>query len=346
MNLELALKPLSILNAWCRTPYEQMHDMWEARSAIYAMKQIVIREAIAQGVCTTRIVAVERPCKTCKGTGMYEWRDWNDEYNVDYQDCRRCGATGKVTLRFAETRILGFTFHTPRPKAAFLAGLRLDWERTEQTDWTPEQPGRPLELREIITLLNELERAVCDGKMLRWRAEWRGSVFDYYLNFGPQLECFVCGRPARSRLDYGRDVYRPGLKWQQHICDACESRAQRWPKQWPSTFYTWGQWITEHPPWGMRVPLPSFAENEVVREWLARRGIVIGRIPPTDHGYWREHSVEVIAHRNGSSIIRSADSQDPLFDGYGDARRLTVPAAEVRGRVKLLQSAERGIPSA
>lgn len=336
MNLESALTALVPLNAWARCDYEQALGMDRARQAVYAMKRRVISAALDQGTCKLRVVQVERPCKTCKETGTYEWHDWHDEYNVDYQACRRCGATGKVKLRFLESDICGVKWHTPsnRLEPAYLSTLKLDWNRPEDTDWTPEQPARILERVELIGLLNAAERVVFEGKLLRWHNGWRGSVHEYSLHLGYYNHCFVCGREyVITRWSFGREIFRPGLKWEQRVCDECESRASRWPRQWPANLYAWGQWITEHPRWAMCCPLPDLAHSWDVTEWLARRGIVIGRIPPTEHGYWKDAFVEVAAHRNGSSVIRVIDSKHFLHSGYGDdARLLTVPAQDVRSR--------------
>ena len=103
-----ALPAIATLNSFARVPYEQRVDMTDARTAIYAMKHRLIRHAIDLGLCKIRLVAVERDCKTCRGTGTYIWQDWNDEDHQEYQDCRRCAGTpGRVTLRFVETDIAG-----------------------------------------------------------------------------------------------------------------------------------------------------------------------------------------------------------------------------------------------
>lgn len=150
----------------------------------------------------------------------------------------------------------------------------------------------------------------------------------------------MCGREATS-LRTSSDIYRPGLLWKQAVCDSCEYRASKWPRQWPANLSDCGQWIIKHPKWVICAPLHPLADTDVVKEWLARRGIVIGLIPPGDYGWYRESFVEVVAQRNGSSIIRVSDTASPLDGGYGeDARLLTVPAREVKSRmVKMLAGA-------
>jgi hypothetical protein len=134
MNLKSAINAIAPLNAWARCDYEEALGMQHARSAVYAMKERVITQALEQGECKLRIVQVERPCKVCEGTGLYKRHDPFDEDYYEYEDCRRCQATGKVTLQFAEASILGAKFHMPRPKADFLQPSRLDWDKAEETD--------------------------------------------------------------------------------------------------------------------------------------------------------------------------------------------------------------------
>lgn len=131
MTLSDAIPPLVRLNAWARSPFEQLHDMTGAQSAVYAMKRKTILAAIEAGQCEIRIVSVTRPCKTCCGTGQFERHSRYDYEETWCEDCRRCGATGNVVLKFAETRLPGGTFHTPSNRADFLRPLNLDWEKCE-----------------------------------------------------------------------------------------------------------------------------------------------------------------------------------------------------------------------
>lgn len=333
------LPPLSALNAWCRVPYEEALGMTDCRSAIYAMKNRTVRKALDLGLATMRIVAVERPCKACKGSGTYIWQDWNDEDHQEYQDCRRCGATGKVILRFAETAIAGTKFHTPRPKADFLDIPPARWESPEPTEWLPEQPGRIMTHPELIRTLNLTEGIFAGSRMIRWdNGPWR-NPFAYHLNLGEVPWCFVCGRHARPEPGYGyihfQEIYRPGLKWRQFVCDrstSCPERAMRFPRQWPANLFPEGRagrWEHDYPAWYSRCPTPSLAEAEYVCEWLARRGIVDGAIPPGEYGFWGGEFVEVAAVRNGHAWVRGTGW---LHQGYGqDAPLLRIPSGELRG---------------
>lgn len=84
-----AITPLSHLNRWARTPYEHRRDMYGATRAVYHMKSRVIRATLDEGICSLRMVQVERPCKVCKGTGVYGRMDYDGKvYN--WENCRRC----------------------------------------------------------------------------------------------------------------------------------------------------------------------------------------------------------------------------------------------------------------
>jgi hypothetical protein len=345
-----ALSPVSKLNSFARVEYEQRRDMTDCRVAIYAMKHRLIREAIDLGICTVRIVAVERPCKTCKGTGTYVWQDWNDENHQEYETCRRCAGTpGTVILRFVETDIAGMRWHTPRPKADFLAHLRLDWENCKSTGWLPEQPGRPLTGRELNVTLNEAERVIFAGKLLRWHNGWRGSVYDYSLNFGMIEECFVCGRnPARRQSGFNwpnsRDVFRPGMRWSQCVCPECADKADRWPRQWPANLmphHNRGRWIDECPRWTMNAPWPLEAQSDVVQEWLARRGIRIGYPVPGNVGVCymagTEEWLDLVAIRGDDAFVKFSDYRHWKYVDRTDAGLFRIPADLLRARnMKLL----------
>lgn len=334
LNLADAIPPLQRLNSWARSDYAGLLDMHTAQQAVYQMKRIAILAAIEAGQCEIRIVSVERSCKTCDGTGMFKRFSRYEEDEWDPEDCRRCNHTGKVTLRFAETKLPGATFHTPRPRADFLAHLKLDWENCESTDWTPEQPGRAMTNWEVIVALNELERALFYPKLIRWQPNSWLHSFGYSIHFGFNRECFVCGREAvgnRYSQKYGQDIYRPGMRWRQSVCESCELKANRWPRQWPANIqnprHERGMWLSELPAWPMNVPLHPMAETEVVREWLARRGIVVGLVPPEDCGFIADSGelVHVVGHANGRSIFQYA-SQNWRQDVYD-----SVPSEMLRG---------------
>lgn len=334
MNLAEAIPPLVKLNAWARSPYEAKLDMHNAADAVYAMKRKCILAAIDSGQCETRIVSVERKCKTCGGTGMFKHYD---RYDYDYwegEDCRRCNSTGNVVLRFAETKVLGASFHTPRPKADFLAPLRLDWEKCESTDWTPEQPGRPLSRWEMIVAINELERAIFWPQRIHWKPDYYLNVYAYSIHFGHVTECFVCGHPSsgdRYSQHYGQDIYRPAMRWRQSVCDSCDEKARRWPRQWPANIqnprHDRGKWISELPSWPMNAPMHPWAETEVVREWLARRGIVIGEVPPSDYCFMRDtgEMIEIIGHVDGVSQVKF------VHDSFRHSAQDIVPTSLISG---------------
>lgn len=275
----LSIMPaLAKLNAWARLPIQKQLDMSGLASQIYRWKRSAISAAMKTGLATQRIIAVERPCKACRGTGTYTWIDWNDEDHVDYQPCRRCLSTGKVILRFVESTIAGRTkFHTPRPKWDLGVFTELDFEATmpSQTDWTPEQPGLELDRVELIQSINQIESVICDRGLKQLNES-------YSLHLGMSPGCWICGS-INCRFDYG--IWRPiGLRWKSAICDDCD-RTDAWlsvKPTWPVNLHRLRSEKDLYPGWHDRVPLPFLASDPAVVEWLARRQIFPGRYPPGD----------------------------------------------------------------
>lgn len=278
----LSIMPaLSRLNAWCRVEYKQKLDMDSLTPQIYKWKHGAIAAAMRLGIAQLRIVQVPRPCKTCKGTGTYEWVDWNDEDNVDYQPCRRCGATGKVVLRFVESNIAGTKWHTPRPRWDLGYFAEDAWESAAApTDWEPEQPGAVLERLELIRLVNQVEAVVYEGRSIP-----RSHSYDGYgLHLGMQPGCWICGS-INCRSDY--KIWRPiGLRWDSALCEDCW-RIEAWmlvDPTWPVTLHHLRE-RDNYPAWHDRVPLPLLASDPAVLEWLARREIFPGGYPAGDYAF-------------------------------------------------------------
>ena len=332
-----AIPPLFHLNQWARSSFEYRYEMSRATEAIYWMKQLVIKEAIREGLCWLRLVQVERPCKTCQGTGIFKrWDRYDGEY-YDLEDCRRCGASGKVTLKFVETTICGVRWHTPRPKAEFMHMDSSIWDCCALTDWEPEQPGKEIGRVQLIQLLNEAERAIC-GQRIIPNYESQACPLAYNLHFGTVLTCFVCGYRAQKKWDYAPEIYRPGMRWKQAVCDECRIRALRWPRSWPARLFfdhrgRWNFDPQDVDAWKSRVPLPPEAQSEVVNEWLGRRGIVVGQIPPSDYGWVlpADVFVEVVAHKNGRTCVRIVDSKHCAFAPLYN-RCLIVDTAALTGQ--------------
>lgn len=297
-----AIIPLFHLNQWARSGYS---DMSRATSAVYWMKNVVIREALRERLCWAKYVQVERPCKTCGGTGMFKrWLYGIDEDEYIPEDCRRCTATGKVILKFLETTICGVRWHTPRPMTVEWLEASV-WDRCESTNWEPEQPGRELSRVALFRLLNEAERAVFGTRTII--PIWSHAM-GYLLHFGTVTTCFVCGN--EPLVVYFPEVYRPSMQWFQAICECCRDRACRWPLQWPASLFRsthgrYGDDPNDIDRWKSRVPLPAIAQSEVVAEWLTRRGIAIGKIPPNDYAYLmpEEEFVKVFAHKESKALV-------------------------------------------
>lgn len=312
--------------------------MHELPSVIYKYKSEIIRLAIVNGYATNRLIAVERPCKTCKGSGTYEWRDWNDEDHVEYQCCRRCAATGKVILRFVETAISSVKFHTPRPKCCKEWFSEAEWESaTLQTDWEPEQPGRALERLELFQYLNAIENFVFGDRIIP-HDHWDREVTPYHLDLGVIPQCWVCGSIVESSWSidstyWGSRVHRPGISWRADLCHQCRADS-KWavmPYQWPRNLDHCQFEHRFYPQWCERCLLPDLAFHPTVVEWLARRGIVYSAFPPGDYCLTPCGWFVRVHHAKGDSTFVIADSQDNLL--YGDDRLIELPSRDLyRGR--------------
>lgn len=278
------LPALAQLNAWARLPLEQQLGMYSAVPWIYSWKRGVIAAAIRIDAASHRIIAVERSCKACKGTGTYEWHDWNDEDHVEYERCRRCCATGKVILRFVESTFSnGWRAHTPRPKWDLGIFTEAEFEavRPGDTDWTPEQPGQALERLELIRLINQVEAVVYEHGIKRGYGSYAES---FGLHLGEQWGCWICGS-INVRYAWGISRSRIGLQWKAGMCDACQKSAA-WKDvspTWPVNLHRLRDGRDEQPEG--RAPLPPLASDPAVLEWLARRQIYPGMFPPNDLAY-------------------------------------------------------------
>jgi hypothetical protein len=340
-RIQVAVPALVKLNQWARLSSEEKGEMYYAGAAIYAMKRTIIKRAIELGMCTSRLIAVERPCKTCKGTGMYTRVDYDGE-EYSYDDCRRCDSKGRVTLRFLETTICGARWHTPRPKLDFIKFTEDEWSKAETTDWTPEQPGAALGQIDLLRSLNDVERAIFGDKLIRCDGTvWpRANPYLYPLFLGEFRDCFVCGRDTTEpgcKYWYSHRIGSGWLRWKAQVCDwrsrNCDERARKWPLRWPYDFER--RWLREDnftPLWYHRAPLPDSAYSPLVEEWLARRGIRIGLPAPGQYVVTAntQDYIEVAAVKDGHLYAR-ASCTSPLFDGYGqDARLIRVKPEDIR----------------
>ena len=88
--------------------------------------------------------------------------------------------------------------------------------------------------------------------------------------------------------------------------------------------------------WYDHAPIPEEAYRPEVQEWLARRGIVIGLLPPEECAFTPQGVfVKVLAATPTKTWIRYYDSQRE-FDGL----HVLVPSSHLRARpMKLLEAA-------
>ncbi len=335
-ELVSTLPAMARLNNWCRVPFDQKLGMHDAERWIYAYKRFVIGAAIRLGMAALRLVAVERPCKTCKGTGLYEWVNWHDEDDVRFEDCRRCGATGKVLLRFVQSTIDGIRWHTPRPRWDLGVFTEAEWEALSSTttDWEPEQPGQPMERLDLIRALNEVERTLYAGRLIRRRF---GSGY-YSLDLGKILDCAFCGAPCSGHYpECTWRIVRPGMLFERAVCTRCHDRAawRDWPLVWPANLH-WPRERDNFPEWSDRCPLPPIARDPAVTEWLGRRGIVEGLLPVGEHGVVSGMGlfVEIVGLDGNKAIYTVADNQHWAYGLKG--LTFHAPASSIWGRVMRL----------
>lgn len=257
---------------------------------IYQWKRAIIAAAVRHGLASLHIVAVPRKCKTCDGTGEFKRWDRDVDNYYEGEDCRRCGATGNVVLRFVEARVDRFVWHTPRPKWDLGIFEEDDWTAgvVGGTDWEPEQPGRPIERMELIRLLNQVEAVMYEAAPPP--RDW-GSL-KYSLHLGKFFNCWICGgTDVRNTWD----VYRTdaGLRWESGVCEDCWRTAK-----WTDIQPTWPMNLhhirneRDIPQWHDHVPLPAVAFSPDVLEWMARRQIFPDRYPPASFGYTVSGDIE------------------------------------------------------
>jgi hypothetical protein len=326
------LPALSALNSWCRVPYAKNLGMSEAARSIYAYKLHVIKEAVRLGMTSLKPVLVNAKCKTCKGTGTYHWESWNDPMDDRYEACRTCRATGDVTLHFIETEIAGVRWHSPLPHRdhdihRFTSD---DWKTAAVSEWKPGAEGRALERFYFIQLVNTVETAIATAQFIR-----HGANHWWSLHLGDMTwkGCVFCGKIQLEdgRLPYAGSFHRPGFKWRQPACWDCRGSKLSWP-------YDLKQ--QRHRPddidaWREKAPIPEEAYQPEVTEWLARRGIIIGAIPPGDFGYTHiGDCCEVLAVSPSKYLVRI------VGNSIGSGLTTEIDTARLTPRpVRLLEAA-------
>ena len=186
------LLALDRLNSWLRSDLAPNRYWCPLRSAfkstIYWVKTKAILETSKRWHIGMRRVMVRKPCRTCDGKGNWvpdRWGGWEEEtweeYAANYgEPCRKCEATGTVTLKFIETTIGPLRWHTPSekwwsssldvyvpfPSFHHEARAHTAYQYYELAEgWEPNQPGRPMTNaeaeRDMLLILREWPHEVC-----------------------------------------------------------------------------------------------------------------------------------------------------------------------------------------
>lgn len=259
------------------------------KKAIYKYKTVAALVMAHAGELTARPVKVEAKCHSCDGTGL--WRDWYSYKNepvVNHSPCRKCRRTGKVMLRFVETRFGDRCWHHPAvgngwdilrtawrivgsryphdgPGIWILAdGREITIPEDELiTDWEPGRRGKRLDIEEAVSLLNIVESWLTESKNhldagdSRWPVERAlQEMRRYQLDIGRTDDtCCVCGvgidHAYDNNGDYPRSLgfIRYRLHWEERTCLSCRD--------------------AKHPE---KAPPPELLTPEITA-WLARRRI-------------------------------------------------------------------------
>ena len=220
MSLEALLANVDRLNSWVRSDSFALGSA--GRYVIYHFKNQAIAEAKNAGlVDAVRAVYSVVTCRDCGGSKRY-----TDSWGYTHDHCRRCSSTGTTRLRFAETTIGGYRWHTPRERTFSSSFPVVDWDKEEEArDWAPnEKDGRDLELDVALTALMELEASHLPRP--RPYIAYDGESWDYFATYrvhvggGDEATCCVCLSPADRPGWWGASLAR--VEWTAKVCKACQ----------------------------------------------------------------------------------------------------------------------------
>lgn len=146
---------LDRLNSWLRAPQPLFCVMRSRlKPVVYWVKNAAILGASkVQPIGLRRVKFVAR-CRVCGGSGIFERWHWSEDHEDEGEFCRTCNATGNVTLKFIESTIGPFRWHTPEMhwRGASLdvyVPFSADGDYEDAADWKPNTPGKPLTPAEV-----------------------------------------------------------------------------------------------------------------------------------------------------------------------------------------------------
>lgn len=266
--METVIHALDGLNSWVRSPgYRNDYSFSSGPlHAVYFYKGLAIKRAYDLLPKGTRRVKSAVKCRGCGGTGRYV-----DSCGYEFDHCYDCHNTGRVTLYFIETEFgCGVRWHTPRekfPYGLFPSDWRYDDEAFEETNWTPNQPGKDLTLEEVCRRLNIVETYFTERpKPHHWTADWGSGTRDdakYMLHVGEtdSRKCAFCDRTPKPHRWCAR---RGRFGWHDHCCEECEQRSKA---EFRSAFDAF--------------PFPEYLlDGEEMRKWMRRNFISVSELQP------------------------------------------------------------------
>lgn len=226
----LAILPrIDALNSYLRSPARRRG--WSGSSldrVVYHYKREALKDATNWRIAAHRLVAAVTECRDCGGSGKYV-----DSYGEKWPHCRRCSSSGRVKLRFIESTLDGFIWHTPVDHAySFM--IERTWEMPEHpaVDWHVHQVGRDLDIDTVADHLLAVE-AHFPRKTPRYYA-YDGCEFDphntytLYAGESDPSTCVLCtGAMIESEGKYPHRlcVSTGRVQWSTTICDACYTAA-------------------------------------------------------------------------------------------------------------------------
>lgn len=231
----MAILPrVDALNSYLRS--QARRRGWSSSSldrVVYHYKREALKAATNWRVATHRLIAAVTICRDCGGSGKYV-----DSYGKEWPHCRRCSSTRSVKLRFIESTLGGFVWHTPADQSySFM--VERTWEMPEHpaVDWQVHQQGRDLDIETVADNLLAVEAhfphkpqayyADCCGDDVRFDPH---NTYTLYAGESDPSICALCAQPvvvSEGKYPHRIGVSTGRVQWSAIICDACDTTAKR-----------------------------------------------------------------------------------------------------------------------